>query len=172
VKALSLTQPWATLVATGEKRIETRSWSTGYRGWIAIHASKGFPRWAREYAEDLEFQAALKRHGYSIESLPLGCIVAVCKLRACIRTEHCPEVFAHTIWNNQEKLFGDYSLGRWGWALDDPHRLPEPIPVKGSLGLWDVPQHVSRAIGEQLGVLFGDGHEAWHTASGGSIEQC
>ena len=43
MKALTLTQPWASLVAIGAKRIETRSWSTPYRGLLAIHAAKGFP---------------------------------------------------------------------------------------------------------------------------------
>jgi hypothetical protein len=41
VKALTLTQPWATLIAVGAKRIETRSWATDYHGQIAIHAAKG-----------------------------------------------------------------------------------------------------------------------------------
>jgi hypothetical protein len=39
-RALSLWQPWASLVALGHKRIETRSWSTRYRGPLVIHASK------------------------------------------------------------------------------------------------------------------------------------
>lgn len=49
-RALSLTQPWATLatlVVSGAKRVETRSWKTPYRGWLGIHAAKGFPAWAR-----------------------------------------------------------------------------------------------------------------------------
>ncbi len=46
IRGLTLTKPWATLVALGHKRIETRSWSTVYRGPIAIHAAKGLPRWA------------------------------------------------------------------------------------------------------------------------------
>jgi activating signal cointegrator 1 len=48
MKAITLTQPWATLVAIGAKRIETRSWPTNYRGPLAIHAAKGFPKWAKE----------------------------------------------------------------------------------------------------------------------------
>lgn len=40
MKALSLWQPWATLIANGAKQIETRSWSTSYRGPILIHAAK------------------------------------------------------------------------------------------------------------------------------------
>ena len=40
MKALSLTQPWASLVADGRKTTETRSWLTHYRGPLAIHATK------------------------------------------------------------------------------------------------------------------------------------
>jgi len=39
VKTLTLSQRWATLVALGAKRIETRSWRTSYRGPLAIHAA-------------------------------------------------------------------------------------------------------------------------------------
>lgn len=39
MKALTLRQPWASLVAVGAKRIETRSWLTKYRGPLAIHAA-------------------------------------------------------------------------------------------------------------------------------------
>lgn len=56
MKALTLTQPWASLVELGEKWIETRSWRTGHRGPIAIHAGKrkahdvrlGDWRWQRD----------------------------------------------------------------------------------------------------------------------------
>jgi hypothetical protein len=41
MKAISLLQPWATLVAIGAKHFETRSWSTAFRGPLAIHASMG-----------------------------------------------------------------------------------------------------------------------------------
>ena len=40
MKALSLKQPWAAMVANGTKTVETRSWSTSYRGPLAIHASQ------------------------------------------------------------------------------------------------------------------------------------
>lgn len=39
MKALSLRQPWASLIAEGRKTIETRTWHTHYRGPLAIHAS-------------------------------------------------------------------------------------------------------------------------------------
>lgn len=42
MKAITLYQPWATLVALGKKKIETRSWKTDYRGPLAIHVAKKF----------------------------------------------------------------------------------------------------------------------------------
>ena len=40
MKAITIWQPWASLLACGGKRFETRSWATSYRGPIAIHAAK------------------------------------------------------------------------------------------------------------------------------------
>ena len=64
MKALTLTQPWATLVAVGENSIETRSWGTSYRGPLAIHSAKGFPRDARELCRMSPYRGVLGRHGY------------------------------------------------------------------------------------------------------------
>ena len=38
MKALTIQQPWASVITMGVKTIETRSWSTKYRGPLAIHA--------------------------------------------------------------------------------------------------------------------------------------
>ncbi len=40
MKAITIWQPWASLLACGAKQYETRSWATSYRGPIAIHAAK------------------------------------------------------------------------------------------------------------------------------------
>lgn len=40
MKALTIIQPWATLIASGHKMNETRSWKTNYRGEVLIHAGK------------------------------------------------------------------------------------------------------------------------------------
>src|SRR3982751_1322426 len=77
MKALTLTQPWATLVAIGAKRIETRSWSTTYRGEVAIHAAKGFPRDCHELCATEPFLSVLKAAGFThTRELPTGVIVA------------------------------------------------------------------------------------------------
>ena len=81
MKALSLTQPWATLVASGRKQVETRSWTTSYRGPLLIHAAKGFPVYAREFALIVYGNPAV------LPYLPLGAIVARAYLLDVRRTE-------------------------------------------------------------------------------------
>lgn len=141
MKALTLTQPWATLVAIGAKRIETRSWRTAYRGALAIHAAKGFPRWARETCEELEFVREL-----GPDPLPLGSVIATCRLISCIPTRElqsnrlievddaarCDPFYL----NDRERAFGDYSPGRWAWLLADAKPCV-PVMATGALSLWD-----------------------------------
>lgn len=154
IKALSLTQPWATLVAIGAKRIETRSWNTDYRGPLAIHAAKGFPKVARHLCVEEPFLSALMGAGlmqYGIfhasnNDLPLGAIIATCKLvgvdrfgywvndRKPMRWAKGPHYYELT---EQERAFGDYTIGRYGLFLANVKILPEPIPAKGALGLWN-----------------------------------
>lgn len=144
MKALSLTQPWATLVAIGAKRIETRSWYTSYRGPLAIHASNGYPRWAMSVCLEEPFRTAL--HDVPGPLAPAACrglIVATCRLVDCrliVETD-----LARTVNTNRrmlppsepERSFGDYAAGRYAWILDNVQALTEPIPAKGKLGLWE-----------------------------------
>jgi hypothetical protein len=142
VKVLTLTQPWATLVAIGAKRIETRSWRTSYRGPLAIHAAKGFPKWARETSYEDVFWKALHGNRPKVliyeSKLPCGVILATCRLIDCIPTEtmYLSPLFRH-LFTEQEQAFGDYGERRWAWILDNLQALPEPIPAKRHLGLWD-----------------------------------
>ena len=144
MKALTLTQPWATLVAIGAKRIETRSWQTKYRGPLAIHAAKGFPKWAREFTSDpVCFEARVKGHArYPVNPYPLGCVLATCTLANVLPVEvvdNTGNVFNVSLepLSDQERAFGDYSLGRFAWILEDVRILPEPIPAKGARSLWE-----------------------------------
>lgn len=157
MKALSLTQPWATLVAIGAKKIETRSWSSPYRGILAIHASKGFPGWAKEYVWEPVFLKYLRQNkaGHDdvhqvVRELPLGKIVALAKLDRCLPTNRNGSLFnLHDIQperGTDEYAFGDYSAGRYMWLLKDIIALPEPVPCKGALSLWDVPADIETQI--------------------------
>lgn len=95
MRALSLWQPWASLIAVGAKTIETRSWGTKYRGPLAIHAAKTLEgismvnagRMCRE--DDAAIAAALSAHGVTVwGDLPLGAVVAVADLVDCVPIHH------------------------------------------------------------------------------------
>lgn len=148
MKLISLWEPWATLMAIGAKRIETRSWETSYRGWLAIHASKG-GLGKRELAHTLS--EPLFRDALGTEPLNNGHIVAVVKLAECLPTEavDCrPGVFDDypDLDSPNERAFGDFSPGRYGWVTERLFRLPEPIPFKAMQGLCAVPTDVAYLI--------------------------
>lgn len=147
LKIITLTQPWATLVAIGAKLVETRDWPTQYRGALAIHSSKTFPDWERKVTcSDEVFAETLREAGYRDPSeLPLGSVLAVCRLRNCIRTE---EIYLHI--GERERAFGNFAAGRWGFVLSDVRRLPRPIPARGALGLWVPDEGLLRQIEEAL----------------------
>lgn len=138
MKVLTLTQPWATLVAIGAKRYETRSWATRYRGPLAIHAAKGFPRHAQDLMLDEPFKWVLARGGYTDpEELPRGVIVAQVELVGCFATEGKPQAGALVQPALFEAVFGFFGPGRYAWALDKLRRLERPVPARGRQGLWD-----------------------------------
>ena len=153
MKALTLTQPWASLVAIGAKRIETRSWSTPYRGLLAIHAAKGFPGWAQRMCEAEVFRHALVAGGEAVAepklSLPRSVVLCTCMLVDCLPMEafgSLPGVFDRyrELDTPQERAFGDYDLfdssngkRRYAWILESVKPLPVPVAATGALGLWD-----------------------------------
>jgi hypothetical protein len=139
-QALSLTQPWATLVAIGAKLFETRSWQTSYRGWLAIHASKGFPAACQQLCYQQPFAAHLARAGYNKPAdLPRGEVLAIVNLTDCISTNRW------TPHDSVEYDFGDYGANRHAWKLDNVRRLKEPFAAKGALSLWKLPRPITLA---------------------------
>ena len=137
MKALTLHQPWATLISIGEKRIETRHWATKYRGPIAIHAAKTIHSYAREWWDDEWLEWVLGINGIeSTHDMPLGAVVATARLVDCrlMTREYIDETIkAHPA----EVLLGHWSVGRFAWVLDDITRLNDPVPARGEQGLWD-----------------------------------
>ena len=132
MKALTLTQPWAYLVAHGHKGIETRSWSTHYRGVIAIHAARALP------PDALLFALAIFGHNRSeMERLcPRGVIVATATILNVLPTGS-PAVVAALDSRPQEKIYGDFTPGRYAWFLELQTIMTPPRPARGALGLWD-----------------------------------
>ncbi len=136
MKALSLIQPWASLIVLGEKRIETRSWPTTHRGPLAIHASKSMPDVCRLLCQERPFREALARHGLTADTLPLGKVLGIVHLDDCLPTDDLPAL------TPDERAFGDFRRGRFGWLLSRPHPLAGPLPYRGSQGLWTLPDDI------------------------------
>lgn len=133
MRALCLHQPWATLVALGYKHVETRSWTTAYRGDLMIHAA------ARKRAlpdASLVMTATLRSIGYDF---PLGAFVARCRLVDVVPTEEFDP-------STHDALLGDFSTGRFAWVLDDISELTIPVPARGQQGLW-TPTDVGVGVG-------------------------
>lgn len=93
----------------------------------------------------------------NIDKLPCGAIVAVCELAGCYPTgttsegseAYLKDGEAIPIWG-VERSFGDYSIGRYAWLLADIRALPEPVPVRGQLGLWTPDAATLAAVERQL----------------------
>lgn len=123
-RVATLWQPWATAIAMGLKTIETRNWSTRYRGLLGIHAGK---RWDKDAAVFLPPAVVERARG------ECGVLLAVATLADVVRYETmtawkeaaaahlCPMEF----WNPEKH----------GWILKNLRRV-KPVPVMGAMGLW------------------------------------
>lgn len=167
MKILSLTQPWATLMAIGQKRIESRSWRTSYCGELAIHAAKGVaPIGGKRAFLDLclsePFHSVLSAHMQSLKvhtldaylaELSFGGIVCVVDLYACKSTNgeygSLPAPWVDGL-SEQERAFGNYDPNRYGWWTENLRRLREPVACRGAQGLRDLPAEIEALVREQM----------------------
>ena len=127
MKALTICQPYAELIARGEKRVENREWPTRYRGPLLIHAGKSRDWLSGE--TDLELANEFGRR------IEFGAIVAKCMLVDCLHIDSIDQgkYDAKYPW-----IKGDtHASGTWCWVLASVERLPEAIPWRGAQGLWD-----------------------------------
>lgn len=140
MKAISLWEPWASLIRVGAKTYETRSWSTSYRGQLLICAAKKKDESAKELFDTPEFQKPfIGTHpglldGYlPFECLNFGKAVAIVELIRCEPTINLS--FSDF---SKEEMFGDYSPGRFEWKLRMINNKFIPFDVKGSQGFFEV----------------------------------
>lgn len=144
MRAISLWQPWATLLVCGRKTIETRHWPTNYRGPLLIHAAKRWTLNQRIICTSAPVYMALLDSGYSgaqfaNTSLPLGKIIGIVEVTSCYNVNEGKDLLRrHFADNKNEPYFGDYSDGRFAWLTKNQNELEEPFEEKGRQGFWDV----------------------------------
>lgn len=130
--ALTLIQPWATLIVFFWKDIENRTWApkpgmlkAGER--FFVHAGKSVDRAAFEWA--LIHVPGFRVVHPTIETLPMGAILGDVR-------------FDGAVTGSASKWW----VGPIGWRLADPKPLPTRVPCSGALGLWRVPEGVMTQI--------------------------
>jgi len=160
MKALTIWQPWASLLACGAKQYETRSWATSYRGPIAIHAAK---KNVLDALALIPVPVALEMKrliGTEWKDLPTGAVIATAELvnvwhivhhpgldvdtakhiqvgaESLTTDKHAPDFGDYFVPSKQEFTFGDWTPGRYAWELKDVKPV-DPILVKGRQGLWE-----------------------------------
>ena len=137
MRALSLLQPWASMVAQGAKQYETRGWATSYRGELAIHASKGFPADCQDLCDQEPFAGVIRAAYLCARTLPRGAVLCVVRVLDCRNTYDVARELQRQSGGERELEFGDFSHGRFAWKLELVETFPEPIYAKGAQGLWE-----------------------------------
>lgn len=139
IRGITLFNPWATLVALGMKQYETRAWSTGHRGPLAIHAAgKGsFHPTYMELPEINKYAPDLK-----IDHLVFGAVLAIVDMVDCGEID---QSYINQM-TEMELAFGEWQPGRYAWKFENVQKLREPLIVRGQQGFWKVPATIRALI--------------------------
>lgn len=139
IPALTLHQPWASLVMAGVKRVENRSWApVQLRGpdprpmWVIIHAGL---RLDKDRVMELGLAHPRLQPLLAGQFLDRGQVLGVACISRAVPVDQVIDLFA---------------TGPWCWMLDRVLQLPEPIPARGRQGLWRPDPEVGEAIAELL----------------------
>lgn len=138
MKALTLKQPWATLLAAGTTRYNMRPWRTRHRGRLALFAGRHFDEDAVDLCLHEDMRPHLVRAGcaYLIE-LPLGSLVGTARLVDCVPArELTPQEIDPA---DPAIRFSGVFPGQWAWIFEHPERFARPVPWRGKLGIFSVP---------------------------------
>ncbi len=123
MKTLSIRQPWAELIILGRKTLELRTWTVKHRGPLAIHAS-----------QTVEREACLA-HALDPDQVTAGAAIGVVDLVEIV------ELDADSYAARRSEHLADEPWGGgplYGWRLTNPRRLPEPVPMRGRMGVFEV----------------------------------
>lgn len=126
MRALSLWQPWASLIYDGRKTIETRHWEMLHRGPLAIHAAMKVDR---DYC---------RLFGYDPATIPRGAMLCTVTVTGCVR-------FPHPCAPPDE--YGNFEEGRFGILMTMLKKFDLPVKVKGHQGIWHWDEKSEQEVG-------------------------
>lgn len=117
IRGITIRQPWATCVVTGDKTIENRPKPWSWRGLVLLHAAKRPDRGA--HRDPLVARTIRGRE------LHRGAVIGVARLTDC-----------HQDPDGSARCSPWAQAGTWHLVLADVHELALPVPVDGALGPW------------------------------------
>ena len=148
MKAITIKQPWASLIVHGIKDVENRTWKCpkkyiGQR--ILIHAGKSSANfWDYPVARQVdEFIRQISKSGTDWSQYPFGAIIGSVEIKDCVINHSsiwAEKTENYTIGMNpklHEEITGKKVI--YNWVLANPILFPEPIPYKGKLSFWEYP---------------------------------
>lgn len=137
MKALSVKNPWAHLIALGIKDIENRTWRTNFRGTCYIHASgQIYPffkgnnlAFTPEQWTDISKVIDLTIPGEKEKFFTTSAIIGQVNIVDCVQNH--PSIWAEKAATGEKPM--------WNWVLANPVLYDKPIlNVRGKLGFWDI----------------------------------
>ena len=146
MRALTLHQPWAFLVARGEKLIENRSWKPPewlMGQYFAIHAGKAWDDSKLDFIRDnYEGLMPTKHYCTVAES---GMLIGIVQLVAVVSSQEEAERLSPG--------HGKWFFGPYGWVLEDASRLNPVIECRGYQKLWNIPDDLQEKIDAQFTII-------------------
>jgi len=145
MKALTVCEPYASLIRDGLKRVENRTWRTSYRGSMYLHAGK-----SRNWLSLDPTGTIDQAYNMPVSKMTFGAVIATVELVDCIHidTIRVPTILAKYPWLPEH----EHANGPWCWILDKVVPIG-PWPYKGDRGLFDIPDEaLNRVANRQLGI--------------------
>lgn len=141
MKALTISQPYASLIADGAKWCENRTWECFYRGPLLIHAGKGTQYLTKQ----------------QLEEYPTGCIIAACRMIECVHVPSLRDRIEKRLPYRSMPLERLHQLeqhehceGPYGFVLAEVQKLATWVECKGAQGLWVPTPEILEAVKSQL----------------------
>jgi hypothetical protein len=155
MKAFTVKPPWAWAITYLGKDVENRQTNIvgSYRGLVAIHAGL-VPDDAAYSQPGIILGAEFHRNRREAER-PVkdarGAVVAVARIVGSHRVEDCADQRQNApVAPNRCSLWADVVGARWHIELTDQQALDEPVPYRGHLGLWTLPDDEAYQVAVQL----------------------
>lgn len=135
MRALTICQPYATLIIRGDKRVENRTWPTSHRGPMYIHAGK-----SKAWLDEGDLQR--------FPNMPFGAVVGIAQLVDCVKYQPYVTSSDKYPWLADN----EHANGPWCWILDKVVPIG-PWPWRGAQGLFEIDEdELGRVANRELGI--------------------